>query len=302
MHMGAEARACLMPGLRGAVLAALSGTVYLHTASGALLWLASEDAPMHRRCLKVAAPFPRPAPAAHFHVDDHRLAIEPGLVFDWTTARTWHPPRLNCADVVGMDGIPARVRALAASLDLSRAQGFGRFISDILGVEPASAIDVDCPVLAHARPVVLRVADACRCHDMARIALGADALIGLGSGLTPSGDDFVGGLLFGIKTLGAAYPCSGLPDTSFITETHRARTHPVSFVLLSDLANGHAIEPLHHIVNGILGGDPPESIHVAVSQLTQVGHSTGWDVLTGLFVGLLVADCASSACSTKGLP
>jgi hypothetical protein len=131
------------------------------------------------------------------------------------------------------------------------------------------------------------MARACMENHPSQIAQNADALIGLGAGLTPSGDDFLGGMLFCIKALRNAYPDLNFFDPAIPLENYGLRTHLISFTLLKDLACGYAIAPLHHIINGILKGESSEYIYPFVSQLTQLGHSTGWDLLTGLFTGLL---------------
>jgi hypothetical protein len=287
-HMGTAAHALLTPGQCGQVLAAFSNVVYLRAASHELVWVASGSAPMHRRCLKVSTPLPRAAAGAPFFVHDHCLKIDPRVVLDTSTATLWQPPQLNCNQVVEITEIPGRVRALASGLDFSQAPGFGRFIPDLLRCGPDFAAATDDPVMTHAKPLLLDMTDALRGQDKQRIALAAEALIGFGGGLTPSGDDFLGGLLFGMRTLLAAYPGSEPFDLAIIGEPCRSRTNPISFTLLNDLANGFAIEPLHHTVNGILSGEPLEDVHLAIRQLTDVGHSTGWDMLTGLFAGLLL--------------
>jgi hypothetical protein len=148
-------------------------------------------------------------------------------------------------------------------------------------------------VLLRAKPLVLTAASAFRKGDGERAALCAGALVGLGTGLTPSGDDFLGGLLFAVSLLRTGYPGTRFVDVEVPVETYRARTHPISFTLLSDHASGHAIAPLHRFVNGILTGASAQSIRPAVLQLVRVGHSTGWDTLAGLFAGLLIADKGS---------
>jgi len=288
-QMGTAAQDLLTPGQSGQVLAAFPNAVYLLTASQELVWLTPSGAPMHRRCLQVPTLLPRPAAGTQFSVCDHSLKIEPGFAVDTARAALWRPPQVDRNQVVETRSIAGRVRALASGLDFSQARGFGRFIPDLLRCGPSCAAAMDDPVMTHARPLVLDIADACRSQDRQRIALGAEALIGFGGGLTPSGDDFLGGLLFGMRTLLAVYPGSNLLDMAIIAEPYRTRTNPISFTLLNDLAHGHAIEPLHCIVNGILSGGSLEHVHLAIWQLTHVGHSTGWDMLTGLFAGLLLA-------------
>jgi hypothetical protein len=134
------------------------------------------------------------------------------------------------------------------------------------------------------------MASACLEHQPTRIPEIADRLIGLGEGLTPSGDDFLGGMFFAFHQLQAAYPESAIADFRLHPESYRTRTHQISYTLLNDLAHGYAVAPLHHLVNGLLMGEPFETIYLYVTQLTSIGHSTGWDLLTGLLVGLLAAD------------
>ena len=295
-QMGAAARQYLAPGEGGTVLAALSGVAYLRTASLEILWLASDGTPMHRRCVKVGIPLPRLEAGAPFYVDECGLKIGRGVILDSTAASLWQPPQIDPSEVVRLAEIPGRLRALASLLDPVQALGFGRFIPEILHAGPESVPATDDPVLMRAGPAVLGVADALRKGDGERAELCVDALVGLGAGLTPSGDDFLGGLLFGASSLRTGYPGSRFPDAGVSVESYRARTHPISFTLLGDHAGGHAIAPLHSIVNGILTGPSIECIRPAVRQLVQVGHSTGWDMLAGLFAGLLISENGSGLC------
>ena len=295
-QMGATARQCLAPGERGTVLAVLSDVVYLHTASLEILWLASDGTPMHRRCAKAGDLLPRLEAGAPFYVDECGIKIAPEVALDSATASLWQPCPINTGEVVSLAELPAYVRALASILDCAQAPGLGRFIPQIVHDEPESVNAPQDAVLLRAKPLVLDAADAFRKGHGERAALCVDALVGFGAGLTPSGDDFLGGLLFGANALRTAYPNSRFLDAAVPAETYRTRTHPISWTLLDDHTKGHAIAPLHVIVNGILAGEAIEGIRPAVLQLVRVGHSTGWDTLAGLFAGLLMADSGSGLC------
>jgi hypothetical protein len=54
------------------------------------------------------------------------------------------------------------------------------------------------------------------------------------------------------------------------------------------MANGHAIAPMHEMLNGLISGESPDDIHCHAMDLIRVGHSTGSDLLTGLLTGLLI--------------
>ncbi len=287
-RIGALARAQLVPGQQGQVLAVVSDAIYLLTPSDEILWLAGDGAPMHRRCLTVSASLPRAVEGAPLHVADGCLRIDPGVAFDCATASLWQPPQINRDELVEISEVTARVRALVSGLDVSQAKGFGRLIPDIVGCEPDSAAATDDLVLVRARHTILSLVDACLKRDGPRIARCADELVGLGAGLTPSGDDFVGGLLFAAHALLHAYPGSAEFDLGITVEPYRMRTNQISFALLNDLANGHAIEPMHITVNGILTGESLRRTQLSIAHLTRVGHSTGWDMLAGLFTALLM--------------
>jgi hypothetical protein len=133
------------------------------------------------------------------------------------------------------------------------------------------------------------MARACLKGNAGLISENAERLVGLGTGLTPSGDDFLGGILFAIKMLQTYYPNTINIALRFSIENYSSRTHPISFGILKDLADGSAVEPLHQIMNHLLAGTTISCSYSYVSQLTDIGHSTGWDLLTGLLTGLLVA-------------
>jgi hypothetical protein len=288
---GTLARACLAPGQRGNVLAAFSTVIYLLTEAGELFWVGTGGIPLHQRCAQIAAPLAQPPAGSPFHVEDHRLTIEPGFFYAVDQGSVWNAPRLDPNHVLEITGLPARVAAFFSKLELSQVQGFGAFIPHLLSlihnesISPATAFTD--PVLRFAWPLVLDIARACADRQPDRISKNADALIGLGTGLTPSGDDFLGGWLFAVENLQTAYPGLNFNPYRIPVETYHSRTHMISFTLLKDLASGQAVAPLHHIVNGLLAGEPLDSLDPFVAQLTSIGHSTGWDMLTGLLTGLL---------------
>lgn len=289
-QLGTTARACLAPNQRGKVLAVFSKVIYLLTDSSELFGMATTDIPMHRRCAQISSPLPRLIAGSSFHVQGHFLTIDPGFICDISNASLWSAPRGD--QILAPASLAARVQALFSSLDLSQAKGFGIFIPRILSLSQnnsnAQLSQSNDLILAFAQPLVIDMARACLNHQPERILLNAESLIGLGAGLTPSGDDFLGGMLFALKILHISCPNLPFADFEIPIDSYRSRTHLISFTLLNDLKDGHAIAPLHSIINGLLSGESLEKISPFVAQLTQVGHFTGWDLLAGLLTGMLV--------------
>jgi hypothetical protein len=97
----------------------------------------------------------------------------------------------------------------------------------------------------------------------------AQQLIGLGPGLTPSGDDYLGGMLVALRLTGRSMQAEGL--WRWLQPRLKARTSAISAAHLAAAAAGEAHEALHRV----LGGDPD------LEGLDGVGHCSGWDALAG---------------------
>lgn len=97
----------------------------------------------------------------------------------------------------------------------------------------------------------------------------AQALIGLGPGLTPSGDDYLGGMLVALHALGREPQARALWRW---LEPRLSRTSPISSAHLAAAAAGEAHEALH---NGL--ADPS-----LIPELKTLGHCSGWDALAGV--------------------
>lgn len=117
-------------------------------------------------------------------------------------------------------------------------------------------------------------------------------LIGLGEGLTPSGDDFVGGFLFARFWLHKAYPevvrWEQLAVDELI-EYARMRTNEISFAILRDHARGHSVAPMHDLLIALLASRNKTSneIQHPVRRLLSIGHTSGKELLAGLLSGIL---------------
>jgi hypothetical protein len=153
--------------------------------------------------------------------------------------------------------------------------------------DPAAGANLGAALLERAAPHVEALRAACAADDAARATEAATALLGLGGGLTPSGDDLVGGALFARHVLAAA----GVGDerawrraTAEVVAEARTRTHAISATLLADLAHGHAHAPLHALMAAWVQDGAPVD---AARALVAIGHSSGWDMLAGCLVALV---------------
>jgi len=141
--------------------------------------------------------------------------------------------------------------------------------------------------------------------DMTEVARRGRELVGLGPGLTPSGDDFLGGLLFTAHSLKTAYPQDvNWEEEPVMDLVHWAstQTHPISHAILRDHASGHGPKPLHDVVASLLNGqDLSHNLsHTmgAAERLLGIGETSGWDILAGMLTGMLLVEGKLNALPT----
>ncbi len=297
LTIGTAARGWLSPGQRGKVLAEVTHATYLLTEVGELVWLATAESPKHRRCLLWPAPLPRLAVDSTFTIQGQSIDLTSGTKLNFHASHIWEAPTLPFSNVIEVGKLP---EILFAAYDPFLVEetpvGFGRFIRLVLqiakkqdsfaGVQPENILTLT------AWPIVERITRACLSHDLPGVLKQAEALIGLGEGLTPSGDDFLGGLFFARVLLSCSYPQLNYLELDNLPEwidAVQARTNLISFTLLKDNVSGHALDPLNRFGLALLTDQPVENASSAASDLILVGHSTGWCLLTGFLVGMLLA-------------
>ena len=108
------------------------------------------------------------------------------------------------------------------------------------------------------------------------------SLIGLGPGLTPSGDDFLGGMLIALHICGEKLVKKNL----FVQiESLIDSTGPVSSTHLNAAAHGEGSHSLHQLLNMLLEGNEAH-LEPGIDAVNQIGHTSGWDALAGAAVVL----------------
>jgi uncharacterized protein DUF2877 len=113
-------------------------------------------------------------------------------------------------------------------------------------------------------------------------------LIGLGPGLTPSGDDVLTGAL---ALLQACRETRIHADLARTILAMAALTSPLSASFLRAAAAGHVAEHLYDAATSAVAGDAGAT----VAALRGVGHSSGWDMLAGIAVTLRAVAAARNA-------
>jgi hypothetical protein len=250
------------------VLARLSASTYL-TAGDEIVWLGAVGSELHPRAVLAAAAPP---------VEDEIVRLDADALIPW------QPPALSL-ERASAERLAVGWRRLAdGAAALGPVGGFGALVT---GAPLAFPLD-------GARGGAAALADACARDDAVAGAEAAMTLLGLGGGLTPSGDDFVGGALFARGLLGAAR-CADAAGWrragDAVCRAARARTHSISAALLGDLVAGRGWAPLHDLVAALAAGARAPA-EVAAGRLVRLGHTSGWDLLAGLGAGFGVPGVA----------
>lgn len=106
----------------------------------------------------------------------------------------------------------------------------------------------------------------------------ARSLLGLGQGLTPTGDDILAGTLVTLRALGRDREAGELADA---VEAYGAgATNRISLAHLRAAAAGQGALPFHDVLVELLRGE--ENFEPCLGRIGAVGHSSGWDILTGI--------------------
>jgi hypothetical protein len=303
--IGEAALDWLASGQDGEVVASVSRTVYLKAGKDELFWIAGKNSPMHRRCLQVSSPIPEMVAGAPVHVRDRRLVLTSRVSLDWKLARVWKAPFLPAEPNIPMGKLAEQVTSFYHHfLELHQPAGLGQLIPAILKNDHNSAkgvVDQGNIILISAWTVVETLLSLLFHHNYRSIPETVSELIGLGEGLTPSGDDFLGGFFFCLNRLQQAYPheLDITSDYSIFLERCKTRTNLISFTLLKDNIHGYGLEPLELFFSALLQGDPFINVQSYAELLVHVGHSTGWDMLTGFLAGMAVTFPASPINSPK---
>jgi hypothetical protein len=259
--IGWKARRLVDGAPSASVVAALSRSLYLDVG-GEIVWLGPAGSTLHGRAILARA----------LPLVDGRARLD--TAFDLRGAREWRPPDLPS---VAPERLAESARRVAGTIErVGSPDGFGTLLVDRRPAFPLDRATDDARAFVH----------ACARDEPVAAAAIAVRLLGLGPGLTPAGDDLIGGAFFagGLRATRAA---SWRDAAEVIRARAPVRTHRISATLLGDLLDGHAHAPLHDLAVALAREDAGAAVDAAV-RLTRIGHSSGWDMLAG-FLGTLGA-------------
>jgi hypothetical protein len=246
------------------VFAPMSAAIYV-VAGHEIIWLCADDVAHARAVLCTAMPGARPVNGATVVLDVEHVA-------PWRSAPGPRTRMEAAAMVAGARRLRGRFDSFGAP------QGFGCLSANAQASFPVGGGAARARALAR----------ACSAGDAEASAAAALLLVGLGPGLTPSGDDFTGAAFFARTLLArAAYGDAGewRAAAAVVMRAAPSLTHPISVALLGDLLDGSAPAPLHDLAYALANEAPASVADDAARRLARIGHTSGWDMLAGFVAG-----------------
>jgi hypothetical protein len=133
--------------------------------------------------------------------------------------------------------------------------------------------------------------DAWRACDLPVVITYARGLVGLGPGLTPSGDDLLSGMLAAFRVLGGDPAFADAAGAALATLA-TARTTSISATLLRLAGAGQVAQEAAGVLLAIAAGEPLEQV---LHTLLGIGHTSGADLAAGILAGAVAATGMATA-------
>lgn len=213
----------------------------------------------------------------------------PGLLhIDCASARIWEPEiRPVAIDPRTLSTSLRTLRNRPMSCDTSN--GFAAFLTPGFSPQPTDYVGQRAaPLISDARLWLVDIEQNYVAPDW------AVSLLGAGPGLTPSGDDFLGGILIGLHSTGRTETAETL--WSRIKPYLPHRTNGISAALLCAAACGYGSAAIHAAIGALFRNDS-EALDTALAAVGQIGHSSGWDTMLGIVTVLDACTAAPRNCA-----
>ncbi len=288
-EIGCLARQALQPGQRGRVGAVFARSFYASLA-GTEVCVGPPGlgaGPLNLRCRSA----PRDWRAAGLRegmavlAGPHELHLPPHLAISVAEATLWTPPPPGpwspaslSAGLSALDALlPARLpeQGLGFLALPSRAEAAARSAVAAAAREPAEALSAFL-IRAMTENGDRAIPPASEFR----------ALVGLGPGLTPSGDDLLGGALVALHLLDRPDLAEALWHG--IGGALETGTNAISRAHLAAAARGLGGAALHAILNDLVTGKT-DLLPARLTAIDRIGHCSGWDALAGAVLALRAA-------------
>ncbi len=212
-------------------------------------------------------------------VYENKFRIAGAVEISIAEARVWQPSLLQLQAINPPEGVPERLSAVAHRLlELKGEVGWGGFLAHLLDCREQPPGEEILVIEQHIN--ALRVAMFSERVERVRMAL--KPFFGLGRGLTPSGDDFIIGMILVLSRWPRSvnfHPNLGELLDGIVSDA-QLQTTRISQAMITCAAHGYADERLLDAIDGIITGG--KSMDECAELLASYGGSSGVDALVGI--------------------
>jgi hypothetical protein len=235
----------------------------------------------------------KPGASAWIDTDPQTLYID-SICVSLKNAVTWQSPLAHFKSALPPDHVKANLEAVGRWLQQVKSKNYG--LSQLLPHLESLLNGTYLPT-AHTEPVTFLAGQAINVllpalytKDITRIRNAASSLIGLGPGLTPSGDDYLAGLLLSLtacsKVLTSPFKLVQKDLSNTVIESAPGLTNDISRQMLIFAAKGTGSELMENMVLALFcAAQNQNSVIQAAADLSTVGASSGFDQLLGIMSG-----------------
>jgi hypothetical protein len=288
--IGVIAKVLLEQNREAAVIGVISRGVFLHFSSGRVIFISSED---KRGPLTINCPsYPRTSsalqPGDSAQIGGFTLFFpRSGLVIDWHGVSTWQATELPSGWLTHAERKSRLVELARRVLADPPLGGLSYLLPGLLDLPEIDSSTGDSEQLHIHLCTAQKILSEPFAGYEARLLETLAPFIGLGGGLTPSGDDLILGLLLVLNRWGQRL-LPGLNFSGFnqaILERVDIQTTSISVSLIRCAAAGQADERIISAFDGLLTG--AEGILEIERNLRSWGNSSGIDALVGMATVIL---------------
>jgi hypothetical protein len=223
-------------------------------------------------------------------IDANSLKITDGsfeILFEG--AKEWPPEFRMPIEKKGLPRIRANINSIEQQLTQNKSlEGLAPLIEGIPQIMGSASADMKhYSAIEHSAFDSLRsLVAAIRVRDEAMIGKAARSLIGLGIGLTPSGDDVLAGL-FGTLFITMEEMDRGWMVTAYQKAICNISglTTDVSQNTLAAVREGYYPERFSTLAAAIIGSNEPMGIDVPLKERLRWGSSSGSEIILGMVMG-----------------
>jgi hypothetical protein len=264
-------------------LGATSKAVYLISKSGQVIILSFDSYISPLTCtLDHFSPELRAiTPGEEFTISDSAL-VHPTVTVLLRSSAIWHEPFPTGDPLPAAACLRLATQAAEFFTHQKSSVGFASLLLPVLHLEPPVSDGVN--IYAH----IMELLGALTAGSATQAGQAILPLLGLGRGLTPSGDDLINGLLLFQNRWPAYSPLANSDQVLFNQQVifqSRQRTTSLSANLLELAALGTGDERLISAVDGLATGQPP--LPQWLPALSSYGSSSGGDALLGMALAIL---------------